>query len=64
MPEVVLADEPTGNLDTRTGDEVFDLLLELNRSRATTMVIVTHNEKLASKMSRRLKMTDGNLTEE
>lgn len=64
MPEVVLADEPTGNLDTRTGDEVFDLLLELNRSRTTTMVIVTHNEKLASKMSRRLKMTDGNLTEE
>ena len=64
MPEVVLADEPTGNLDTRTGDEVFELLLELNRSRGTTMVIVTHNERLASRMSRRLKMADGHLTEE
>ena len=64
MPEVVLADEPTGNLDTRTGDEVFELLLELNRSRGTTMVIVTHNERLASRMSRRLKMADGYLTEE
>ncbi|MBI5586748.1 MAG: ABC transporter ATP-binding protein [Deltaproteobacteria bacterium] len=63
MPEVVLADEPTGNLDTRTGDEVFGLLLELNRSRNTTMVIATHNEKLASKMSRRLMMADGNITE-
>lgn len=63
MPEVVLADEPTGNLDTRTGDEVFDILLELNRSRNTTMVIVTHNEKLASKMSRRLMMADGNIAE-
>lgn len=63
-PEAVLADEPTGNLDTKTGEEVFEILLELNRSRNTTMVIVTHNEKLAGRLSRRLKMVDGNIREE
>ncbi len=63
-PDVVLADEPTGNLDTRTGEEVFEVLLELNRSRSTTMLIVTHNEKIASRLSRRLKMVDGTLLEE
>jgi lipoprotein-releasing system ATP-binding protein len=63
-PDVVLADEPTGNLDTRTGEEVFEVLLELNRSRSMTMIIVTHNERLASRMSRRLKMEDGNVQEE
>ncbi len=63
-PEVLLADEPTGNLDTRTGDEVFEVLLDLNRSKGTTMVIVTHNERLASRLDRRLKMTDGRLVEE
>jgi len=63
-PGVVLADEPTGNLDARTGEDVFDLLLRLNTIRGTTMVIVTHNEKLASKMSRRLMMSDGLLYEQ
>ncbi|MBI5491492.1 MAG: ABC transporter ATP-binding protein [Deltaproteobacteria bacterium] len=63
-PEVLLADEPTGNLDTRTGDEVFEVLLDLNKSKGTTMVIVTHNERLASRLNRRLKMTDGRLIEE
>lgn len=63
-PDVLLADEPTGNLDTRTGEEVFELLLELNASRSTTMVIVTHNERLAGRLTRRLKMVDGNIREE
>ncbi len=63
-PEAVLADEPTGNLDTRTGEEVFDLFLELNRKRETTMVIVTHNEKLAGRTQRVLKMVDGKIKEE
>src|SRR5574337_881084 len=63
-PDVLLADEPTGNLDTRTGDEVFEVLRDLNRSKGTTMVIVTHNERLASRLDRRLKMTDGRLVEE
>jgi lipoprotein-releasing system ATP-binding protein len=63
-PEVVLADEPTGNLDTRTGEEVFNLLLELNRTMGTAMVIVTHNEGLASRLGRRLKMVDGRMLED
>ncbi len=60
-PEVVLADEPTGNLDTRTGEEVFELLIELNRIRQITMIIVTHNEKLAARTGRALKMVDGRI---
>ena len=63
-PSVILADEPTGNLDTRTGDEVFDILLEQNRTRGMTMIIVTHNERLAARLSRRLRMVDGNIIEE
>ncbi|HEY4706815.1 MAG TPA: ABC transporter ATP-binding protein [Thermodesulfobacteriota bacterium] len=63
-PEVLLADEPTGNLDTKTGAEVFDLILELNRSRKTTMVIVTHNEALASRLGKTIRMVDGYIREE
>ncbi|MBI1912348.1 MAG: ABC transporter ATP-binding protein [Deltaproteobacteria bacterium] len=63
-PEVILADEPTGNLDTRTGEEVFEILLELNKDRDTTMAIVTHNERLASRLSKRITMVDGNIKEE
>ena len=63
-PSVILADEPTGNLDTRTGDEVFDILLEQNRTRSMTMIIVTHNERLAARLSRRLRMVDGDIIEE
>ncbi len=58
-PRVILADEPTGNLDTRTAEEVFELLLSINRTKKMAMVIVTHNEKLAAKMSRRVMMVDG-----
>ncbi|TAN60997.1 ABC transporter ATP-binding protein [bacterium] len=60
-PEVLLADEPTGNLDTKTADDVFSLLLEINRNRKTTLVVVTHNEHLAARMSRRIKMIDGSI---
>ena len=63
-PEVLLADEPTGNLDTKTGAEVFDLILELNRSRKTTMIIVTHNETLASRLGKTIRMVDGFIREE
>jgi len=58
-PEIVLADEPTGNLDTPTGREVFDLLLKLNNELKTTLIIVTHNEEFALKMSRRIVLVDG-----
>jgi lipoprotein-releasing system ATP-binding protein len=63
-PSVILADEPTGNLDSRTGEEVFDILLEQNRSRGMTMIIVTHNERLAGRLNRRLRMVDGDIIEE
>lgn len=63
-PEAILADEPTGNLDTRTGEEVFNLLFDLNRTMGTAMVIVTHNENLASRLGRRLKMVDGRILED
>ncbi|MBI5235895.1 MAG: ABC transporter ATP-binding protein [Deltaproteobacteria bacterium] len=63
QPEVLLADEPTGNLDTKTGDEVFDLLMALNRDKGTTLVIVTHNERLASRLQRNFRMADGLMSE-
>jgi lipoprotein-releasing system ATP-binding protein len=58
-PEIVLADEPTGNLDMQTGREVFDLLLELNNELEITLIIVTHNKEFALKMSKRIVIEDG-----
>lgn len=58
-PEVILADEPTGNLDSTTGEEVENFLLDLNRRKGTTMIIVTHNPELAGKMERTITMADG-----
>ncbi len=63
-PDVLLADEPTGNLDTKTGEEVFDLLLKLNKEKDITMLIVTHNERLAGKMKRMIRMVDGKIYED
>ncbi len=63
-PDVVLADEPTGNLDTVTAEEVFELLLKINRERSTALVVVTHNETLAEKLSRTIRMVDGKIAEE
>jgi lipoprotein-releasing system ATP-binding protein len=62
-PRVLLADEPTGNLDTKTGEAVFDLLEELNQSKGLTLIIVTHNLKLAGKLSRQIQMLDGKTVE-
>lgn len=59
QPDLVLADEPTGNLDTHTGDALFSLLRQLNRSRGTTFVIVTHNDKLSAHADRIVSMQDG-----
>ena len=58
-PKVLLADEPTGNLDTKTGDSVFDLLQELNQIKRVTLIVVTHNLKLAEKMTRQIQLVDG-----
>ena len=58
-PALLLADEPTGNLDLHTGEEVQQLFLELNRERGSSLLVVTHNPDLAGRMPRRLKMIDG-----
>jgi len=58
-PSVILADEPTGNLDTKTADSVHSLLMEINKNKGITFVIVTHNEKLARQADRVIRMVDG-----
>ena len=63
-PDIILADEPTGNLDTHTGDEVYALLKKINQEYGTTFVVVTHNEKIAAQADRILKMVDGQIAEE
>ena len=63
-PKVLLADEPTGNLDEKTGSMVMDLLLELNRTEGMTLVVVTHNRELAARMGRRLELKSGELYDE
>ena len=60
-PGVVLADEPTGNLDTATGNDLFDLFAEQNRKRGASFVIVTHNEMLSARCHRVIEMADGKI---
>ena len=62
-PRLLLADEPTGNLDTKTGREMHELFAELNRDLGMTLLIVTHNPELAAQTGRRLRMADGHLVE-
>jgi putative ABC transport system ATP-binding protein len=58
-PSILLADEPTGNLDSRTGRHVFDLMVEMNRRRGATLVLVTHDHDLAARADRRISLRDG-----
>lgn len=62
-PDVVLADEPTGNLDPETGKEIEELLKDLNLNRKTTLIVVTHKESLARSMDRRVGLVGGKLEE-
>jgi lipoprotein-releasing system ATP-binding protein len=62
-PSLLLADEPTGNLDSRTGEEIHALIMELNRELGMTMLIVTHNPDLAARLPRCLHMVDGGLAD-
>jgi putative ABC transport system ATP-binding protein len=60
-PRLLLADEPTGNLDSATGEEIVNLMFDLNRERDTTLLLVTHDERLAARCGRRLRLAAGRL---
>jgi lipoprotein-releasing system ATP-binding protein len=63
-PAIVLGDEPTGNLDTKTGDLIYELLRRLNKEYNQTFIVVTHNEELASKADRIIRLVDGKITDQ
>ncbi|MGE5444881.1 MAG: ABC transporter ATP-binding protein [Ignavibacteriales bacterium] len=63
-PGVILADEPTGNLDLETGNSVMDLFLNLNQEEEITLVLVTHNPAVAERLGRRIRLSDGKIVDE
>lgn len=64
QPEIIFADEPTGNLDSKTGQKVEELLFKLNRQKNITLIIVTHDSELAQKCQRQIQIKDGLVVEE
>ena len=63
-PSILLADEPTGNLDTQNGKIIFELLVKMNRNRGTTLVLVTHEKELAEQADRQIHLRDGRIVED
>lgn len=63
-PAILLADEPTGNLDTQNGKIIFDLLIKMNRDRGTTLVLVTHEKDLAEQADRQIHLREGRIAED
>jgi putative ABC transport system ATP-binding protein len=63
-PQILLADEPTGNLDSKNGEHIFELLLKLNKDRGTTLVLVTHDHQLADLADRKISLSDGRIVED
>ncbi len=61
-PQLILADEPTGNLDAQTGTEIIDLLFNINKTEGTTLIVVTHDAAIAKRASRTLELADGKLS--
>ena len=62
-PAILMADEPTGNLDSKVGQEIMDLLFKLNRERNTTLLIITHDPRIASQTQRTIRIQDGMVEE-
>lgn len=63
-PKILLADEPTGNLDSNNGKHVFDLMMQLHRENKTTLILVTHEQELAEAASRKIRLKDGKIIED
>lgn len=62
-PSILMADEPTGNLDSKSGKEIMELLLNLNKDKGTTLIIVTHDPKIADQTQRVIRLVDGKIAE-
>lgn len=63
-PAIILADEPTGNLDSKSGEEIMQILLELNKTRGTTLIFVTHDPEVSSRTNRVVSLLDGKVVED
>ena len=63
-PRILFADEPTGNLDSKTGEQIIDLIFKLNQEQGSTLILVTHDQRLAGRCNRVIQISDGALVSE